>query len=111
MTIAVFSPRRNIVTAITQALPAVVTTSIPHGYFVGDIVRFYIPENYGMQQANLVQVEVVNIPTPTTFETDLDSTNFLPFIVPAMPLQLAQVVPVGEITESLNNPMTVTGVI
>lgn len=111
MTIAIWSPRRNLVIAITQAPFAIVTTNIPHGYTDGDIVKFYIPENYGMQQANLFQTTILDIPTPTTFTTSMNSSLFDAFMVPVLAKQKAQVVPIGEINSSLDNPFTVLGAI
>ena len=111
MTIAIWSPRRNLVIAITQAPFAIVSTDIPHGYTEGDIVKFYIPESFGMQQANLQQTTILDIPTSTTFTTSMNSTLFDAFVVPVAPTQKAQVVPVGEINSSLDNPFTVLGAI
>lgn len=100
-----FLPRTNIITAITNAFPAVVTTANNHLYIDGLIVRLDIPQEFGMPQANQ-QTGVVTVLTDTTFAISLNTTLFQPFAYPAdLPMAYTppQVVSVGEI------PITVAG--
>jgi len=98
-----FQPSMRIIVAITNAFPASVTTSFPHQYLNGTIVRLYIPKIYGMQQANELKGTIL-ITGDTSFNIDIDTTFFDSFVVPSTPpplKQFAQVVPIGEVTETL----------
>lgn len=98
-----FQPAIRIITAVSNSNPVHITTSFPHLYVNGTIVRLYIPLIYGMQQANQL-TGIVLVTGPTTFDLSIDTTLFDPFvnpIVPPPPYTLAQVVPIGEVNETL----------
>ena len=79
----VFAPAMRIVTAITNSFPMAVTTSFAHGYITGLNNRLYIPEGFGMQEANLLY-SYITVTSPTTFTMDgIDSTGFTAFSVPS----------------------------
>lgn len=78
----IYQPAMRIITAITNASPALVTTSFDHLYLTGSIVRLDIPFGFGMQQANQKFGEILSIPSPTTFTISLDTTLFDPFVLP-----------------------------
>lgn len=94
-----FVPNRQQVSAITNANPAVVTTTQPHGYLTGLSIRFYFPVNFGMMQlnGNIYQIIVLS---PTTFSLNVDSTNFDVFSNSST-TQVPEVIPVGEDAFSL----------
>ena len=79
---AQFQPSMRIITAITKANPASVTTSFDHDYETGLIVRLYIPEYYGMPQINKKICSII-VTSSNTFTIDIDSTSFDAFVVPA----------------------------
>lgn len=106
----VYQQAMRVITAITNAYPALVTTSFANQFQTGMKVRINIPLGYGMQQLNqqLGQITVIN---DTQFTINLDTTSFDAFAVPAayFPIinpktqvqtlvvpEFAQVVPVGE---------------
>lgn len=113
-----FNPATAIITGITRAIGATVQTSFPHTFVVGQSVRIVLPtsfvvvngirtqdtNNYGMPEINglLGNIVFINPLLPTFFATDIDSSTFQPFVVPAAPTQFAQAVPVGENTYQLN---------
>jgi hypothetical protein len=97
-----YEPKRYVITAITQAANAVVTTSIDHDYNIGGIVRLYIPDGFGMHQADQKAVTIISV-TSDTFTTDLDTRLFEAFSVPVTATQSAQSVPVGEANERLTS--------
>lgn len=104
MSVAIFNnfvPNRQQVSAITQANPGVVTTTEIHGYLSGLFVRFYFPINFGMMQLNGNVYEVTPL-TPTTFAINVDTTNFDAFSISST-VQLPEVIPVGEVAETLQN--------
>lgn len=99
-----WQPEAKIVTAISVAAAAVVTTSIPHGYVPGAIVRLLVPANFGMTRANGLLATITATPTANTFTTNVNSTGFTAFAfpqqAPAFASSYAQSVPVGEIASS-----------
>jgi len=96
-----FKPAMRIIASITNAYPAVITTTFNHNYEAGMIVRIIIPQGFGMQEANQAYGPI-NVTGATTFTMDLDTSLMDPYATPASyPLnyQYGQVVPVGEINE------------
>lgn len=100
----IFQPAMRLIASITQAFPAVVTTTFAHQYVSGTIVRLDIPPADGMQQADQF-VGPITVTGSTTFTLPLDSTKFTPFAIPVSPdphvNTCAQVVPIGEVDETL----------
>lgn len=99
-----YTPQRSVISSITQANPAVVTTATPHGLTSGQVVRINIPKNFGMEPLNhgLFHITVL---TQSTFSLqnsqvplviNVDSTSFPAFIIPASPSQSAEILPVGS---------------
>ncbi len=100
----VFQPAMRIITAISLSSPAVVTTSFPHNYGTGLIVRLDIPPAFGMTQINQ-QVGTIAVLSATTFAIDIDSTYYDALVTPSgypQNAQLPQVVPVAEINASID---------
>ena len=108
-----FYPRRRIVTNITQATQAVVSTNVPHGYTPGQEVRFTIPVASGMTQLNAWNSGVNNVVAVTVasvsatdlnmFTINLDTTGYTAFTYPTSAQitggsSLPVVDPVGEDT-------------
>ena len=101
----VYQPAMRVITALTNAFPAVVTTSIDHQYQDGIIARLVIPNGFGMVKANGL-VGTITVLSDTTFAISLDTTFFDAFTLPAQfPLSYnnAQVVPIGQVNELLKN--------
>jgi hypothetical protein len=99
-----FQPAMRLVTAITRAFPAQVTTSFEHDYLTGLIVRLVVPDGYGMVQANGL-IGTIEVNSTTTFLIDIDTSYFDPFVIPPDPspmvITVAQVIPVGEVNSQL----------
>ncbi len=100
----IYQPAMRLISAITQSFPAVVTTTFAHQYYNGTIVRLDIPPADGMQQANQYMGPIL-VTSATTFTVPLDTTHFDAFAIPVMPSPAmnicAQVVPIGEVSETL----------
>jgi hypothetical protein len=92
----IFQPANRQIASITQEPQALTTTTFAHNYIVGTIVRFFLPNGYGMDQLNLQTGTIVTIPSPTTFTVNIDTSNYNPFMIPASPVQFAQVTAIGE---------------
>jgi len=91
----VYAPAMRLITAITQAELAEVTTSFAHGYVNNTIVRFYIPLGWGMYQINQ-QTGTITVTGATTFLVSIDTRSFEAFVAPVIQLEVAQVVPIGS---------------
>lgn len=103
-----WTPDTAFISSITQANPATVTTSNPHGYSSGYTVRVFFPFPYGlsfgMYQIN-GQTGVINVLSPTTFSISINSTNFNPFVL-GTTLEQAQIIPIGQYTNANLNDST-----
>ena len=97
----VFQPAYRLITAITNAFPANVTTSFDHQYKDGTIIRLDIPPGFGMDEANQLFGSII-VTSPTTFDIDIDTRLFTPFVVPAVAIPACpQCVPIGEDNDTL----------
>lgn len=93
-----FYPRRRFISSVTAATPAVVETTVSHGYTVGQQVRMKVPAVYGMTQMDDL-IATITAVTAATFTTDIDAAAFTAFAWPltaAGAFTHAQVVPLGE---------------
>lgn len=98
-----YQPAMRIISAITKSKTAVITTTFDHDYVTGTIVRLFIPDGFGMTQADKRE-GVITVTGPTTFSIDIDTTRFDTFAMPALfpdSFQRAHVVPIGERTNTL----------
>jgi len=105
----VYQPAMRVIANITNAFPAVVTTTINNQYISGTIVRLIVPTGFGMTQANQLTGSILVL-TPTTFAVDIDTTTFDVFTLPSSfppGYNDAQVIPIGEdndiLTAATNN--------
>lgn len=100
-----FQPAMRLISAITQAVNAQVTTTFDHNYRTGLIVRFYIPRPDGMTQLD-GKVGTITVVDDTNFTVDIDTRAFDPFAIPGSPgahdFTCAQVIPIGEVNSTLD---------
>lgn len=93
-----FEPKRKIVTAITNANPAVVSAAA-HAYTSDDIVRVNVPVNYGMRLPPVeVEITVINA---NSFSIDTDTTLLDAFVVPGGTITTAEVLPISHETDNV----------
>lgn len=101
-----YQPAMRLISSITQAEHAQVTTTFDHNFETGIVVRFYIPEPDGMTQLDR-KTGIVTVVDTTTFTVDIDTRKFDPFAIPGSPnpneFTCAQVVPIGEINSILTS--------
>lgn len=99
-----FQPAMRLVTNITNEYPAVVTTSFEHEYITGIIVRLYIPQPFGMIQADQLHGSITVL-DDVTFAIDIDTREFDQFIsnMPLSPryTKIPLVVPIGQVNDML----------
>lgn len=112
---SIFYPQTRYIINITTANPLfpIVTTSVDHGYKVGQEVRFHISKTvmgaaYGMTQIDNIVAPITAV-TASTFTVSLDTTGFTAFAFPttanypAAGITPAYVGPVGEDTATALN--------
>jgi len=94
----IFYPRWRYIVNISQAANAVITTSVPHGYTVGQKIRVNLADDsYSMTEINGLEATVTAV-TASTITTNINSTAFTAFTFPlpaSYPATFATVVPVG----------------
>src|SRR5690606_6564863 len=76
-----YQPAMRVITAITNAYPAVITTSFDHDYSTGLYVRFIIAPGGGMVQLNN-KAAYITVLNATQFSIPIDTTPFDVFVVP-----------------------------
>lgn len=106
-----FQPAMRVITAITNAQMAEVTTMYNHNYHDGLVVRIDVPNADGMFQINQ-QTGVIAVTSPNTFLISIDTTFYDAFIIPedvnnpGLPPPGVQVcafaVPIGESNNQLS---------
>ena len=99
-----FQPAMRQITAITNAYPALVTTSFAHNYPNGTVVRLNIPPYFGMLQANSLTGSITNNGNPNQFLINIDTRLFPPFVIPMDEWWYninANVVAIGEDNDTL----------
>ena len=96
-----FIPSSNLIISITQSNPAVIQTYTPHGFKDGLVVRVLVPSNCGMTQLDQMVCEI-RVVGPTTFAIPVNTTNFDVFAYSSL-LAFAQVIPIGEPTNTLDS--------
>ena len=108
-------PNSLIITAITQALPMVVTATLANNapnprvntYQVGMNVRLYVPPTYGMYQANGLVGTIIGL-SGNNFTLALDSTQFDAFSLPVSQVDSpASLAPFGSRNVEYNNSTNV----
>lgn len=97
------------IASITQSLPMVITVSIgnttteANTYIVGMSVRLFVPQSYGMYQANNL-VGTITAVSGLIFTLNVDSSQFDPFVVPSGNVeQPATIAPNGSRNLEYNN--------
>lgn len=95
-----FQPAMRLISSITKANPALVTTTFDHQYKTGLVVRLYIPDACGMTQAQNYVGQITVVGTDSFTIQGLNSTDFDDFVIPLGLPDLvdicAQVIPQGE---------------
>ena len=101
-----YLPAMRIITDITQAVEAVVTTSFANNFVDGEIVRISVPERHGIYPWGMQQIDgltgVVTVLNDTQFSLTIDTRGFDAFVTPGSPTQRPYVVPIGELNSILS---------
>ena len=107
-----FEPSRFVISDIAQGQTTTVTmvpsttggSTVQPNYVIGQLVRFVIPDAYGIRQINEKKGYVLSLPSSTQVEVDIDSTSFDPFITsPTDDSQDPQIIAVGDVNQGQIN--------
>lgn len=96
-----YIPVRHLITNVTQAKNAVVTTANLHGFSTGQWVRLIVPLSYGMEISYVPsQIDVLST---TEFQTNIDTRTLRGFVSPIAPPAFtpAQVIPISGTTDNV----------
>lgn len=93
-----YQPSQFFITAITRGMATTVTISVNDNYVIGQLVRFIIPEPYGIIQLNEQTGYVISLPAANQVIVDINSLNMDAFIPsPAKPGKTKpQILAVGD---------------
>jgi len=95
-----FEPEMKLITAITNAVNAAVTTSTNHGYNSDETICLVVPLVYGMH-LNYVETKIT-VTGLAAFTCNLDTSAMDPFVVPgATPFTPAHCCPVTQIMDNV----------
>lgn len=112
----IFYPRNRVICNMTAATQCVISTTVDHGFQVGDQIRLNIPSGYGNysnlngQQAVVVAVTAATPGNANTFTVNVDTTGFGAFAIPIVaniPYTPAQVEVIGYYSDAtiVTNPV------
>ncbi len=76
------APPYLLISNISQTNPMVVTVSTSNSYIVGQVVHLTVPYDYGMIQADQLNVKITAI-NGLTFSLNVDATQFDAFVTPS----------------------------
>lgn len=94
-------PSSLVITAVTRGFPMVITIQVnvvteANTYIPGMLVKFNVPNSYGMYQLNGLTGQIIAV-NGSDLTIDLDSTQFDTFTVPAITAeQPASIAPAGS---------------
>lgn len=102
-----FQPAINTISGVTtDSIPlglSTISTTFPHGYKVGQLIRFSVPPIFGMVQLDGLVGTVTSVATELEFDTDIDISGFTTFSFPLtadVPFTPAIAVPFGQVTDA-----------
>lgn len=78
----IWQPQSCLITEITQAADAVITTSVDHGYVADQLIYLAVAPQFGMSEAAGKITKIKSV-TANTMTVELDTTGFTAFAFPA----------------------------
>jgi hypothetical protein len=94
-----FEPADVVITNITQATNAQVSTSVPHNLTVGAYVNFYVYAPFGMVQIYNMVGQVISVVDALNYVVNINTSAFTAFAYPASggpAYTQPQALPIGE---------------
>lgn len=102
-----YKPSNFVVSNITSSgIQTQVTTVENNNFVVGQLIRFHIPNGWGIRQLNERQAYVTEIISSNQFVADINILSFDPFAAAPLPLsnQFPQVSAIGDNNYGGENP-------
>lgn len=97
-----YAPRQYFISAITQGITTIVTTTVNNDYVIGQLVRLIIPFQSGIRGLNGTTGYVISLPSANQVEITINSTQLDPFTT-SVALTQPQILAIGDInTGQLN---------
>jgi hypothetical protein len=97
-----FEPKRRLISSVTNAANAVVTTTEDHEYTDGMIVRVFVPLAYGMTLYDQTEITVT---ASNAFSTNINTSAQSAFVEPTFSegngFTQAQVIPITGTTQNV----------
>jgi hypothetical protein len=97
-----FQPSQFFISAITLGQTTTVTTTVDNNYTIGQLVRFIIPQSFGIRQLNEQEGYVLSIPNPNQVVVAIDSSFYDPFVSSSATTQ-PQILAAGDINSGFQN--------
>lgn len=97
-----YIPKARLLAFVSSTILATVTTTEDHGYSVGFRVTLLVPPKYGMSLF-YVDCLILEVPSTTSFRTDLDLSQSDPFVSPSFPPPFTQAQVIPQSGETINN--------
>ena len=95
-----FQPNMQIITGITNAVNASVTTSGTHSFLTDEVVMIVVPDTYGMR-LRYINTKIT-VTGATTFTCDIDTSRMDPFVIPGfIPFSPAFCCPVSGLNDNV----------
>ncbi len=91
-----YKPRFWFISTITNGQTTLVTTTTNQDFVIGQLVRFIIPQSFGIRQLNERQGYVLSIPSSTQVEVDIDS-SFMDAFTSSTATTQPQILPIGDV--------------
>lgn len=97
-----YSPSRFVISNITRGATTIVQVTENLNYYVGQLVRFIVPDIYGMYQINEMTGYVLSFPSSNEAEVAIDSTKFDAFQNTTFRID-PQLLAVGDVNTGVTN--------
>lgn len=91
-----YKPRFWFISNITRGRTTTVTTTANQDFVVAQLVRFIIPQAFGIRQLNEQEGYVIQIVSPTQVIVDIDSRFMDAFTSSSFTTQ-PQIIPIGDV--------------
>lgn len=112
---SLFYPRKRVITNITQAVNAQISTAVAHGLTPGQEVRFNIPAVSGMTQLNAtpgnnyLAATILTVVDDYNFTINVNTTGFTAFTYPTVAQQPSSFPVVNPVGEDTGASLTIVG--
>lgn len=101
-----YEPSRFVISAISEGINTIITTSEPHNYVIGQEIRLLIPVWWGAYELNNKTGFVLSVPSANQVTVSIDSFGASPFALANPHPQYTpdpQIIAIGDINSGALN--------